>query len=88
MLLVDEMDKADVEVEGCCRRCCQDFRVVDVLRTALTEIGPPADAGVGNCHVHVDKAADPTIAELIVLDSKARRPSVFNAPGVQWGCPR
>jgi glutamate-5-semialdehyde dehydrogenase len=40
---------------------------------------PTIETGVGNCHVYIDASADPTIAELIVLNSKARRPSVCNA---------
>jgi glutamate-5-semialdehyde dehydrogenase len=40
---------------------------------------PTIETGVGNCHVYVDASADPAMAELIVLNSKARRPSVCNA---------
>ncbi|HTK63823.1 MAG TPA: glutamate-5-semialdehyde dehydrogenase [Pseudonocardia sp.] len=40
---------------------------------------PTIETGVGNCHVYIDASADPGIAELIVLNSKARRPSVCNA---------
>jgi glutamate-5-semialdehyde dehydrogenase len=40
---------------------------------------PTIETGVGNCHVYVDASADPAIAELIVLNSKARRPSVCNS---------
>lgn len=40
---------------------------------------PTIETGVGNCHVYVDRAADAAMAELIVLNSKARRPSVCNA---------
>jgi glutamate-5-semialdehyde dehydrogenase len=40
---------------------------------------PTIETGVGNCHVYIDASADPAIAELIVLNSKARRPSVCNA---------
>jgi glutamate-5-semialdehyde dehydrogenase len=37
------------------------------------------ETGVGNCHVYVDATADLDSAERIVLNSKARRPSVCNA---------
>lgn len=40
---------------------------------------PTIETGVGNCHVYVDASADPAMAELIVLNSKARRPSVCNS---------
>jgi glutamate-5-semialdehyde dehydrogenase len=35
--------------------------------------------GDGNCHVYVDAAADPDMAERIVLNAKTQRPSVCNA---------
>lgn len=40
---------------------------------------PVIETGVGNCHVYLDAAADPSMAIDIVLNSKARRPSVCNA---------
>ena len=40
---------------------------------------PTVETGVGNCHVYVDAAAELDVAERIVLNSKARRPSVCNA---------
>ncbi|WP_081893497.1 glutamate-5-semialdehyde dehydrogenase [Actinoalloteichus caeruleus] len=40
---------------------------------------PTLETGVGNCHVYVDAAADVDQAIPIVLNSKARRPSVCNA---------
>ncbi|SDN52868.1 glutamate-5-semialdehyde dehydrogenase [Allokutzneria albata] len=40
---------------------------------------PTVETGVGNCHVYVDAAADLDMAVRIVLNSKARRPSVCNA---------
>ena len=33
----------------------------------------------GNCHVYVDAAADPEMAERVVVNSKAQRPGVCNA---------
>ena len=33
----------------------------------------------GNCHVYVDKAADPEMATNIVVNSKTHRPGVCNA---------
>ncbi len=35
--------------------------------------------GDGNCHVYVDRAADPAMATSIVLNAKTQRPSVCNA---------
>ncbi|HEX4226453.1 MAG TPA: glutamate-5-semialdehyde dehydrogenase [Pseudonocardiaceae bacterium] len=40
---------------------------------------PTVETGTGNCHVYVDATADLTRAEKIVVNSKARRPSVCNA---------
>ncbi|MCP2260141.1 glutamate-5-semialdehyde dehydrogenase [Streptoalloteichus tenebrarius] len=40
---------------------------------------PTVETGVGNCHVYVDASADPELAERIVVNAKARRPSVCNA---------
>jgi len=40
---------------------------------------PTVETGVGNCHVYVDAAADPDMAERVVLNSKVRRCSVCNA---------
>ncbi|GAA0531763.1 gamma-glutamyl phosphate reductase [Saccharopolyspora subtropica] len=40
---------------------------------------PAIETGVGNCHVYVDAAADIDTALRILLNSKARRPSVCNA---------
>ena len=35
--------------------------------------------GDGNCHVYVDRAADPSTAQEIVVNAKTQRPSVCNA---------
>ena len=40
---------------------------------------PVIETGVGNCHVYVDAAADPAMAQAIVLNSKTHRVSVCNA---------
>ncbi|HQR26205.1 MAG TPA: glutamate-5-semialdehyde dehydrogenase [Nocardioides sp.] len=40
---------------------------------------PVIETGVGNCHVYVDRAADPDKALAIVLNSKTHRTSVCNA---------
>jgi glutamate-5-semialdehyde dehydrogenase len=40
---------------------------------------PTVETGTGNCHVYVDATADLARAERIVINSKARRPSVCNA---------
>jgi glutamate-5-semialdehyde dehydrogenase len=34
---------------------------------------------LGNCHVYVDRAADPDMAERIVVNAKCQRPGVCNA---------
>src|SRR5207237_9684796 len=33
----------------------------------------------GNCHVYVDRAADPAMAERIIVNAKCQRPGVCNA---------
>jgi glutamate-5-semialdehyde dehydrogenase len=40
---------------------------------------PAIETGTGNCHVYVDASADLDMALRILLNSKARRPSVCNA---------
>ena len=40
---------------------------------------PVIETGVGNCHVYVDASADQAMALGILINSKARRPSVCNA---------
>lgn len=40
---------------------------------------PVIETGVGNCHVYVDAAADLDMAVELLVNSKARRPSVCNA---------
>ncbi|WP_225046547.1 glutamate-5-semialdehyde dehydrogenase [Lacticaseibacillus kribbianus] len=40
---------------------------------------PVIETGAGNCHVYVDAAADPDMAEAIVVNAKVQRPSVCNA---------
>jgi len=40
---------------------------------------PVIETGVGNCHVYVDAIADHSMALDILINSKARRPSVCNA---------
>lgn len=40
---------------------------------------PVIETGIGNCHVYVDAAADLSMAEEIVFNSKVQRPSVCNA---------
>lgn len=39
---------------------------------------PTIETGTGNCHVYIDRDADPAIAVDILLNSKTRRPSVCN----------
>ncbi|MBP5303978.1 MAG: glutamate-5-semialdehyde dehydrogenase [Clostridia bacterium] len=40
---------------------------------------PVIETGIGNCHVYVDKAADPAMATAIIVNAKVSRPSVCNA---------
>ena len=40
---------------------------------------PVVETAAGNCHVYVDGAADPDMAEKIVMNAKVQRPSVCNA---------
>ena len=40
---------------------------------------PVIETGVGDCHVYVDKDADTTMAEIIVINAKTQRPAVCNA---------
>ncbi len=40
---------------------------------------PVIETGVGNCHIYVEKTADPDMAESIVVNAKTSRVSVCNA---------
>lgn len=40
---------------------------------------PVIETGVGNCHIYIDKSADPDMATNIVINAKTSRPSVCNA---------
>ena len=52
-----------------------------LIRTVVEESTVPViETGVGNCHVYVDAAADLDMALAILLNAKAQRPSVCNAP--------
>ncbi|WP_106848328.1 glutamate-5-semialdehyde dehydrogenase [Blastococcus sp. Marseille-P5729] len=50
-----------------------------IQRVVTDSTVPVIETGVGNVHVYVDATADLDMAEKIVLNSKARRPSVCNA---------
>ncbi|MBZ4687213.1 MAG: glutamate-5-semialdehyde dehydrogenase [Clostridia bacterium] len=51
-----------------------------LIRTVVENSTVPVlETGVGNCHVYVDKDADPDMAEKIVVNSKTNRPAVCNA---------
>jgi glutamate-5-semialdehyde dehydrogenase len=51
-----------------------------LIRSVVEESTVPViETGVGNCHVYVDRAADPDKALAIVLNSKTHRTSVCNA---------
>src|SRR3954447_3049751 len=52
----------------------------DLIRSVVEgSTVPVIETGVGNCHVYVDAAADLDKAVNILVDAKARRPSVCNA---------
>jgi glutamate-5-semialdehyde dehydrogenase len=40
---------------------------------------PVIETGVGNCHVYIHEAADPLMAQRIVVNAKCQRPGVCNA---------
>lgn len=40
---------------------------------------PVIETGVGNCHIYLDKSAQPVMAENIVINGKTHRPGVCNA---------
>jgi glutamate-5-semialdehyde dehydrogenase len=51
------------------------------LKAALSQVAtvPVIYAASGNCHVYVDAAADPEMAQAIALNAKVQRPGVCNA---------
>jgi glutamate-5-semialdehyde dehydrogenase len=51
-----------------------------LIRSVIEESTVPViETGVGNCHVYVDAEADLEVAERILVNAKAQRPSVCNA---------
>jgi glutamate-5-semialdehyde dehydrogenase len=51
-----------------------------LIRSVVTESTVPViETGVGNCHVYVDADADLDVAERILINAKAQRPSVCNS---------
>ena len=40
---------------------------------------PVIETGVGNCHIYIEKTADPEMAKQILVNAKTSRPSVCNA---------
>jgi glutamate-5-semialdehyde dehydrogenase len=51
-----------------------------LIRSVVEESTVPViETGVGNCHVYVDADADLDMAERILVNAKAQRPSVCNA---------
>jgi glutamate-5-semialdehyde dehydrogenase len=51
-----------------------------LIRSVIEESTVPViETGVGNCHVYVDADADLDVAERILVNAKAQRPSVCNA---------
>ena len=53
---------------------------VGLIKTVVNNATVPViETGAGNCHVYVEKTADPAMALKIVLNAKISRPSVCNA---------
>lgn len=50
-----------------------------IRRVVETATVPVIETGVGNCHIFVDKEADPTMAMEIILNAKCQRYGVCNA---------
>ncbi len=51
-----------------------------LIQTVLCEATVPViETGAGNCHIYVEKTADPDWAENILLNAKVQRPAVCNA---------
>lgn len=50
-----------------------------IRRVVETATVPVIETGVGNCHIYVDKEADPTMAMQIILNAKCQRYGVCNA---------
>lgn len=50
-----------------------------IRRVVETATVPVIETGVGNCHIYVDQAADPTMALQILLNAKCQRYGVCNA---------
>ncbi len=81
--LLDSMNRDSV------RELIQARGLVDViiprggagLITFVVEnsVVPVIETGAGNCHIFVDKSADLNMADNIVINAKAQRPSVCNA---------
>lgn len=53
---------------------------VSLIRTVVEKATVPViETGVGNCHVYIDKKADPTMALEIIINAKCQRYGVCNA---------
>ncbi|MDR6226603.1 glutamate-5-semialdehyde dehydrogenase [Desmospora profundinema] len=50
-----------------------------IQRVVQSSTVPVLETGVGNCHLYVDRAADPDMAREIVINAKTDRPAVCNA---------
>lgn len=50
-----------------------------IARVRRESRAPVIETGVGNCHVYVDRAADPAMAVAIAVDAKVDNPAVCNA---------
>lgn len=50
-----------------------------IQRVVERSLVPVIETGVGNCHIYVDRAADPNKATPIIINGKTQRPSVCNA---------
>ncbi|HTW97275.1 MAG TPA: glutamate-5-semialdehyde dehydrogenase [Acidimicrobiales bacterium] len=83
VLLVEDTDRHTVEefvrLEGVidCLIPRGGHSLVSLVREKATV--PYVIDGDGNCHVYLDRSADPAMAEAIVVNAKTQRPSVCNA---------
>jgi glutamate-5-semialdehyde dehydrogenase len=81
--LLNDTTRAGAE-EMMCARGILDLLIprggAGLIRSVVEKSSVPViETGVGNCHVYVEKSADPEMAVKIVYNAKTSRPSVCNA---------
>ncbi len=50
-----------------------------IQRVVRESTVPVLETGVGNCHIYIDRSAEPQMAQTIVINGKTDRPGVCNA---------